>query len=383
MGAMALSPQFSAEIAANVYQIKDDLARRAFKAEYKNKFNMDDSVMATAKTGAFVLLKKPHVMGFFATGVAEYKNQAFFAFKGTEGLYDVLSDGNTGIRASHTGCYVHQGFYYAFNSMITELRHFISSLKGITVAHCIGHSLGGAVATLAADWIKSSGVTGQVNLYTFGSPRVGLEMFAKKCTSRLVADNVYRVYHQTDPVPMVPTWPFSHVPTSSVDYLIKSPVSIPPWKYHFMEHYQNSVRNSDGWTSIRSNRPKGYGQIAVENWLKSDGLVSFTVNSLQMLDAALLYVIEKVINAAGIVIINGFATTFTLLDRMAVFMAKAAKATVKVSVWVYHLIKKMAALIGVVVKEGTDLTVDFIRMVFNRVYRKVADMVWRVGREID
>lgn len=383
MGGLALSPQFSAEIAANVYQVKDDLARRAFKAEYKKIFNMEESIMATAKTGAFVLLKKPHVMGFFATGLAEYKNQAFFAFKGTDGLYDALSDGNTGIKASHTGCYVHQGFYYAFNSMVTELRQFLSSLKGITVAHCIGHSLGGAVATLAADWIKTSGVAGQVNLYTFGSPRVGLDMFAKKCTSRLVADNVYRVYHKTDPVPMVPTWPFSHVPTSGVDYLLNSPVSVPPWKYHFMEHYQNSVRNSDGWASIKNNRPKGYGQLAIEKWLQSDNIVSFEANTLELLDAALVYVIEKVINLAGIVIVTAFATGFTLLDRMAVFMAKAAKATVKVSVWVYHLIRKMAALIGVVVKEGMDLTVDFIRMVFNRVYRKVAEMVWRVGREID
>lgn len=383
MGSLALSPKFSAEIAANVYQIKDDLARRAFKAEYKRKFEMEESTMATGTTGAFVILKKPHVMGFFAKGIGEYQHQAFVAFKGTDSLYDALTDGNTGIRASHTGCYVHQGFYYAFNSMIVELRQFLSGLKGITAIHCIGHSLGGAVATIAADWIKSTGVAGQVNLYTFGSPRVGLDMFAKKCTSRLVAENIYRVYHKTDPVPMVPTWPFVHVPTSNADYLIESPMSMPPWKYHFMEHYKDSVKNADGWPSIRNNRPKGYGQIAIERWLQSDGIVSFTVNSLELLDAALLYVIEKVINVAGIVLVTGFATTFTLLDRMAVFMAKAAKATVKVSVWVYHLIKKMAALVGFVVREGMDLTVEFIRMVFNRVYQKVADMVWRAGREID
>jgi len=383
MSGMALSPKFSAEIASNVYQIKDELSRRAFKAEYKKFFNMEESTMATGTTGAFVILKKPHVMGFFAKGIGEYQNQAFVAFKGTASLYDALTDGNTGIRASHTGCYVHQGFYYAFHSMIVELRNYLSGLKGVTAIHCIGHSLGGAVATLAADWIKSMGVAGQVNLYTFGSPRVGLEMFAKKCTARLVADNIYRVYHKTDPVPMVPTWPFSHVPTSDADYLINSPVSVPPWKYHFMEHYIKSVENAAGWASIKNNRPKGYGQIAIEKWLQSDGVVSFTANTLELLDAALLYVIEKVINATGIVLVTGFATTFTLLDRLAVFMAKAAKVTVKVSVWVFHLIRKMAALIGVVVKEGTDLTVEFIRMVFNRVYRRVAEMVWQVGRQID
>jgi len=134
---------------------------------------------------------------------------------------------------------------------------------------------------------------------------------------------------------------------------------------------------------MRINRPKGYGQVAVERWLQSDGIVSFTANTLELLDAALLYVIEKVINATGIVLVTGFATCFTLLDRMAVFMAKAAKATVKVSLWVHHLIRKMAALIGIVVKEGADLTVEFIRMVFNRVYRKIADMVWQAGQDIN
>lgn len=108
MSGMALSPKFSAEIASNVYQIKDELSRRAFKAEYKKFFNMEESTMATGTTGAFVILKKPHVMGFFAKGIGEYQNQAFVAFKGTASLYDALTDGNTGIRASHTGCYVHQ-----------------------------------------------------------------------------------------------------------------------------------------------------------------------------------------------------------------------------------------------------------------------------------
>ncbi|MCR6652929.1 MAG: lipase family protein [Cellvibrionaceae bacterium] len=376
-------PGFWAELAANVYMIKDESTRNGFRFKYQKIFNMEGSTMAVGKTGAFYLLKKPHVMGFMAVGLGENKNHAFVAFKGTAGLYDALTDLNTGVRACHTGTSVHQGFYYAFESIYQELNQFLSGLQGVTTVHCVGHSLGGAIATLAADWIKSTGKVAQVNLYTFGSPRVGMEMFAKKCTTRLVADNIYRVYHKTDPVPMVPTWPFTHVPASNGDYLLFSPMTAIPWEYHKMKHYRASVEKAAGWKGMKDNRPKGYGQIAVERWLQSDGIVSFTANTLELLDAALLYVIEKVINAAGIVLVTGFATTFTLLDRMAVFMAKAAKATVTVSVWVYHLIKKMAALIGVVVKEGTDLTVDFIRMVFNRVYQKIADMVRQAGREMD
>lgn len=376
-------PKFWAELASNVYLIKDEATRRGFRLKYQKTFNMEGSTMAEGKTGAFIVLKKPHTMGFMAVGAGENKNQAFVAFKGTASLYDALTDLNAGTRASHTGTAVHQGFYYAFESVFQELRQFISGLSGVTTVHCVGHSLGGAIATLAADWIKSTGAAAQVNLYTFGSPRVGLEMFARKCTSRLVADNIYRVYHKTDPVPMVPTWPFSHVPTSDADYLMFSPVSAIPWEYHLMKHYIKSVENAAGWKSMKTNRPKGYGQVAVERWLASDGVVSFTANTLELLDAAMLYVIEKAINAAGIVLVTSFSSAFTLLDRMAMFMAKAAKVSVKVSVWVYHLIKKMAALIGVTVKEGADLTVGFIRMVFLRVHQKIADMIWRIGREVD
>ncbi|MCP4338671.1 MAG: hypothetical protein GY799_07215 [Desulfobulbaceae bacterium] len=69
--------------------------------------------------------------------------------------------------------------------------------------HCIGHSLGGAVATLAAHWVKRTTYK-YVELYTFGAPKPGFEGFAKSFTTLLEQKNVHRVYHSTDPVPMVP-----------------------------------------------------------------------------------------------------------------------------------------------------------------------------------
>nr|WP_274054955.1 hypothetical protein [Thalassomonas haliotis] len=38
--------------------------------------------------------------------------------------------------------------------------------------HCVGHSPGGALAALTADWIKA-GFGKTVYLYTFAAPRVG------------------------------------------------------------------------------------------------------------------------------------------------------------------------------------------------------------------
>lgn len=377
-----LSPLFAAGIASNVYLVKDADGRDLFTLKYKNDLVMNDRSLISGTTGALTVLKKAQVLAVFAVGKGAYEGQAIVAFKGTESLYDALTDVNTGVKTSHTGCRVHQGFHYAFDSVLTELRRFIGGLKGVHTIQCVGHSLGGAIATLAADWIRASGASATVKLYTFGSPRVGLDMFARKCTSRITAGNIYRVYHQTDPIPMVPTWPFYHVPTSSADYAIWSPIGV-PGEYHLMKHYISSVEVAGSWEVMKKNRPQGFVDATIEEWLKSDGVLPFTANTLELLSAALYYVLKKATNAAGILIISGGgATTFTLLDRMAILLAKATNVSVDASSWVYHLVKKMAALIGFVVREGTSLTTELIRMVFLRLHRKIADLIWHVGRQV-
>jgi len=381
MSGSTLTPKFAAELAANVYLVKDSDGRKMFNAKYKDAFNFDESTMVKGKTGG-IIVKKEHVMAFMGVGQGKYKGQAFIGIKGTASLYDALTDLNAGVRSSHTGFPVHQGFYSAFDSIQFELRQFLSGLQGISVVHCIGHSLGGAIATLTADWTKANSAIPTVKLYTFGSPRVGLENFAAKCTSRIGAQNIYRAYHRTDPVPMVPTWPFFHAPNTEIGYLIDSPVSAVPWKYHLMEYYINSAKSAGSWEGIANNRPQGHVESAVENWLKSDGVISFTANTMELLDAAFIYVIKKVINLSGIVVVTGAAATLTLLDRMAMFMAKAGKVSKDVGIWVYHLVKKMAALIGVKIKKGVDLTVTFIRSIFMRLHKKMADMIWRIGQEV-
>lgn len=382
---LRLEPLYAANLAADVYDVKSIITRDDFIADYANDMEFGDDGKATfanGKTGGYII-NKSHVMAVFAQGKGRYQGQAFVAIKGTASLYDALTDLNTGIRTGHTGNAVHQGFYYAFNSLLKELRQFVMTLKGVTVIHCVGHSLGGAIATLAADWLKTASSASKVNLYTFGSPRVGLEMFASRCTTRLNPENIYRVYHQTDPVPMLPTWPFIHVPTSNIDYLMYSPVAGIPWEYHFMEHYIDTADKAGSWEVMKKSRPKDHLDATVERWLKSDGIISLTANTLELLNAALIYVVKKIVNLAGIVLVAGAASAFTLLDRLAMFMAKAAKVASDVSIWVFRLIKRMASVIGIVVSEGTDLTVSFVRFIFIRLHQKVSEMIWNIGRALD
>lgn len=377
-----LKPHYAANLAADVYDVKSSITRDDFIEDYKSDMELSSGSMATGVTGGYII-NKPHVMAVFSKGKGTYKGQAFVLIKGTASLYDVLSDLNTGVKSSHTGFPVHQGFYYAFDSLVFDLKKFLGGLSGVSVIHCVGHSLGGAIATLAADYIKANGNVSNVKLYTFGSPRVGLESFAQKCTSRLVENNIYRVCHSTDPVPTLPTWPFYHVPNSMAGYMINSPMAIKPWEYHFMEHYIASAKKANTWNGMKNVSVLNPSDSIIETWLKSDSMiVSFSAKVLDMLNSALMYVVKKVLKATGFVLVNAAAPALTLLDRLAMFMAKGVKVVSDLSVWVYYLIKKMAAIIGVKIKEGVDLTYGFIRFIFLRLHRKVGDMVWRIGQEI-
>ena len=66
--------------------------------------------------------------------------------------------------------------------------------------HCVGHSLGGAIAQLTALWAQERGIPAK--LYTFGSPRVVVEHFVPSAASNI---KNYRVIHGADPVPYIPT----------------------------------------------------------------------------------------------------------------------------------------------------------------------------------
>lgn len=382
MSGLELAPKFAAELASNVYLIKDEFTRKGFTLKYKDTFSIDSDSMVNGTTGGYIVRKK-HVMAFLTVGKGKYEGQAFVAIKGTASLYDALTDLNTGVHSSHTGFPVHQGFYYALNSMLHDLKRFISGLKGVSVIHCIGHSLGGAVATLAADWIRANGATSTVRLYTFGSPRVGLESFSQKCTSRLVSENIYRVCHTTDPVPMVPTWPFYHVPNDNTGYIVEKPLAIKPWEYHLMKHYIESAEKASDWKQMRIVHSVVQNDSAIERWLKSDNvIVSMSARVLDWLNSAIVYVIKKLMKVTGIVIVTGAAVTLTLLDRLAMLMSKGIKLASELSSWVYYLVKKMAQLIGVKISEGADLSYSLIRFIFLRLHRKISDMIWRIGQEV-
>ena len=82
-----------------------------------------------------------------------------------------------------------------FTTRVTALLQKYKNASIITT----GHSLGAAIAAIAAIEMKSLFPNTKVNLHNFGQPRVGNIKMAEFMNSKL--DGIYRVVHNRDLVP--------------------------------------------------------------------------------------------------------------------------------------------------------------------------------------
>lgn len=109
----------------------------------------------------------------------------------------------------NTDAHVHTGFLYAFRSVgdrvLNVLREQFKEFPqyDVTVS---GHSLGGAIASIAALSTRNSFPDAALRLFTFGQPRTGDQSFAELVETLIGVDNVFRGVHSFDGVPtMIPT----------------------------------------------------------------------------------------------------------------------------------------------------------------------------------
>jgi len=134
-------------------------------------------------------------------------------FRGTAGSYqlfmEILDGGASGYKLEGLpGAMADHYFltHYVDNireTFITKLGEAMGYFPDFTYIFT-GHSLGGALTTLAAFDAVTSGVvpSTQALMYTFGSPRVGNVILTKAIESSIA--EIYRVVHWNDLVPHVP-----------------------------------------------------------------------------------------------------------------------------------------------------------------------------------
>jgi triacylglycerol lipase len=116
------------------------------------------------------------------------------SFRGTEVSQpsDVVADLKTGKNIETSGGKVHVGFKGEVDKVWPAIT---KSLANVGALYVTGHSLGAAMATIAAGRISSQVIA----LVTFGSPRVGNRAFVNS-----LSVNHYRVQNNCDAVTKVP-----------------------------------------------------------------------------------------------------------------------------------------------------------------------------------
>ena len=146
------------------------------------------------------------------------------AFRGTESnsIKDIKADVKAKTTQCETDGKIHSGFKEAFDTVASDIQNRIDQRdlqnKPLFIT---GHSLGGALATIAAKKLSHQG--GIAACYTFGSPRVGDDEWIAG-----IKTPIYRIVNAADCVPMLPpgdeiitviSWPFRVVSWVRIPYI--------------------------------------------------------------------------------------------------------------------------------------------------------------------
>lgn len=150
------------------------------------------------------------------------ENEVTIAYRGTKTVKDHMTDANCMFATPSfmDKGRVHSGFYNSFESswdnVYCELDAYAQKtgqeVKDLSI-NVTGHSMGGAVAKIAALRLKNVSKVADVNVATFGDPRV-FDLIGSQVYNDQLADKTVRVtQYRQDPVPaMSPgSFGYSHV----------------------------------------------------------------------------------------------------------------------------------------------------------------------------
>jgi hypothetical protein len=119
-----------------------------------------------------------------------------------------------------SGCTAHHGFW---NSWVDARDRVTPAVQQASTTYpnykiaVVGHSLGGAIASLAAAQLRNSGLA--VALYNFGSPRIGGTKISSYISNQPGGN--FRLTHWNDPVPKLPLLTMGYVHISPEYYINK------------------------------------------------------------------------------------------------------------------------------------------------------------------
>lgn len=385
-----ITPQLASQLAEVVYQIQKPSRNGTYnlvgkEAAYVKKhfdFQLSDGLVKGVSGGFFShLFNRSTGFALIGQGKGLYQGDHVIAIRGTASLQDGITDAHFGLTGSEAGAIVHAGFNKTFKSMKPAFEEYINQVKkrgAIGTVHCVGHSLGGALAGLTADWLKSA-YNMPVNLYTFGAPRIGLQGFSAKTTARI--DNIFRCTHGADPVPKVPLWPFTHAPYSGAEYRLNSGQGFTPSAHKMAANgnpgYINSANNSD-WGALQK-RSDSFLNTPVRLDYEKRNQASYSAYWADKISAALITLLKDAGYYSAILAQATIGTALTFYDLVSRTLVKVAQASVKFGKQVAGLLGHMLIFAGQVSYKITELTYEVIKWVFDKtlgvLYRSVREAI--------
>ncbi|MBK9989387.1 MAG: lipase family protein [Verrucomicrobia bacterium] len=376
-----LSPDVTAEIAIRVYVLQTmsvSEAQRKRSLGCEGQFKVVDDSRFTGKSGGYVF-RQLSGFGYMAEGEGTRQGEILVATRGTNSFHDKWTDAHTGLRRGPSGLPVHIGFQRVWESYAEELKAFLRG-KNPTHIHCVGHSLGGGLAMLNADFFAANKLP--VSLYTFGCPRVGLSSFSQGLTRGVGADNIYRVSHDTDPVTMVPSFPFIHAPYGGKHYTLARGGMI-GMGAHSMLNYVNSVTGKS-WSSLANAQVSiDWTDAVARIWLDAvkagnGGIMMYSGASLEVIAQALRWIIRKAISL-GIVFpaSNTLGGGLTAVDLLATVVTQSARLSKELADDVKTIMAAILRFLGRTAATTAELTHQFIHWVFDLLYGSISSMANR------
>lgn len=137
--------------------------------------------------------------------VARRGRDAYLVFRGTKTTKEWIGNFTMGLEDYPFGPYgrVHHGFLDSYRELREAIMAGLGGLSGRSRLYIAGHSLGGALASLAAPDIEGTRPGLIRGIYTFGSPRAGDRVFAQGFDSSFGGIS-FRIANNSDLVPSIP-----------------------------------------------------------------------------------------------------------------------------------------------------------------------------------
>ena len=365
-----LSPKLASELAYLPYQLISNKKDKMFVVDrfVTKEFSLSkqQQTFKGQSGGIFGIGRKTEGFALVGIGKGKRENELVIAIRGTKTGHDWMTNLNLGLKGAPNNSSAHAGFVNTFHTLRPQIRKFILSNGKIPKhIHCVGHSLGGALASLCSDWIKSE-LKITTTLYTFGAPRVGQISYARK--SSVTNTDIYRCTHGADPVPLIPLWPFVHAPYCGKEYRLDDGVGV-YFSAHGMDGnaspgYLNTA-NSESWNKLKI-QSLDFLNKPIRLSFDDRNQASFTGYWANKLSAALFTLLNDAgpQHARAIELQARISTGMTFYDHLARNIEKIAAASDKLAEQTKGLLGHMLVFSGRGISKITDFSMKFIRWVF-------------------